>query len=181
VFVPRVKRQKIIPFGTYIARRTTQKEEHIMKLEKMIEIVRIKQEIREVEEAYTSLLPKQIRSSPDAIAFIQALIAEEDREVFLVLCLNVKNEVIAIHKSHVGSLNASIVHPREVFKSAILNNAGSILVAHNHPSGNCQYSPEDIEVSKRLTEAGKFIGIEVLDSIIVSHSDGISLREKGLI
>ncbi len=152
-----------------------------MTLNKIIEIVRIKQEIREVEEAYTSLLPKQIRSSQDAIAFIQALIAEEDREVFLVLCLNVKNEVIAIHKSHVGSLNASIVHPREVMKSAILNNAGSILVAHNHPSGNCQYSPEDIEVSKRLRDAGEIMGIEVLDSIIVSHSDGISLREKGLI
>ncbi|WP_394189459.1 JAB domain-containing protein [Paenisporosarcina quisquiliarum] len=152
-----------------------------MTLNKMIEIVRIKQEIREVEEAYTSLLPKQIRSPKDAIEFIQAMIAEEDREVFLVLCLNVKNQIIAIHKSHVGSLNASIVHPREVFKSAILNNAGSIMVAHNHPSGNCQYSPEDIEVSERLKEAGDIMGIEVLDSIIVSHSDGISLREKELI
>ncbi|MGE6489789.1 JAB domain-containing protein [Paenisporosarcina sp. NPDC076898] len=152
-----------------------------MTLNKVIEIVRIKQEIREVEEAYTSLMPKQIRSPKDAIEFIKAMIAEEDREVFLVLCVNVKNQVTAVHKSHVGSLNASIVHPREVFKSAILNNAGSILVAHNHPSGNCQYSPEDIEVSKRLMEAGEIMGIEVLDSIIVSHEDGISLKEKGVL
>lgn len=153
-----------------------------MKLNKIIEIVRIKQEIREVEEAYTSLLPKQIRSSVDAIDFIQAMIGDEDREVFLVLCLNVKNEIIAVHQCHVGSLNASIVHPREVFKSAILNNAGSIIVGHNHPSGNNQYSPEDIEVSKRLKEAGEIIGIQVLDSIIVGHaSGGLSLTEKGFI
>jgi len=153
-----------------------------MNLEKVIEIVRIKQEIREVEEAYTSLLPKQIRSSKDAIEFIQAMIGDEDREVFLVLCLNVKNEVTAIHRCHVGSLNSSIVHPREVFKSAILNNAASILVAHNHPSGNNQYSPEDVEVSKRLKEAGEYIGIELLDSITVGHKNGgLSLRETGVI
>ncbi|WP_075617975.1 JAB domain-containing protein [Paenisporosarcina indica] len=153
-----------------------------MKLEKVIEIVRIKQEIREVEEAYTSLLPKQIQSPKDAIDFIQAMIGDEDREVFLVLCLNVKNQVIAVHRCHVGSLNASIVHPREVFKCAILNNAGSILVAHNHPSGNCQYSPEDVEVSKRLKEAGEYIGIELLDSIIVGYKNGgLSLRETGVI
>ena len=152
-----------------------------MKLNKVIEIVRIKQEIREVEEAYTSLLPKQIRSAKEAVEFVTAMIGEEDREVFLVLCLNVKNEITAIHRCHVGSLNASIVHPRDVFKSAILNNAASIIVAHNHPSGNCQYSPEDIEVSRRLKEAGDYIGIEVLDSIIVSHhNEGLSLKEKGL-
>lgn len=87
-----------------------------MKLEKVIEIVRIKQEIREVEEAYTSLLPKQIHTPKDAINFIQAMIGDEDREVFLVLCLNVKNQIIAVHRCHVGSLNASIVHPREVVR-----------------------------------------------------------------
>lgn len=153
-----------------------------MKLEKMIEIVRIKQEIREVEEAYTSLLPKQIQSPKDAIDFIQAMIGDEDREVFLVLCLNVKNQVTAVHRCHVGSLNASIVHSREVFKSAILNNAASILVAHNHPSGNNLYSPEDVDVSKRLKEAGEYIGIELIDSIIVGYKNGgLSLKEIGVI
>lgn len=145
----RIKRQKIIPFGTFTARLTTQKEEHRMELNKVIEIVRIKQEIREVEEAYTSLLPKQIRSAKEAVEFVTVMIGEEDREVLLVLCLNVKNEITAIHRCHVGSLNASIVHPRDVFKSSILNNAASIIVAHNRPSGNCHYSPEDIEVSRR--------------------------------
>ncbi|AQQ55573.1 JAB domain-containing protein [Planococcus lenghuensis] len=152
-----------------------------MKFENLVEIVRIKQEVREVEEPYTSLLPQQIRSSRDATSFIQALIGDEDREVFLVLCLSMKNHVIAVHRCHVGSLNASIVHPREVFKSAILNNAASILVAHNHPSGDCQYSPEDIDVSKRLEEAGNLLGIELLDSIIVSPSNSLSLKEKGVI
>ncbi|AQQ55231.1 JAB domain-containing protein [Planococcus lenghuensis] len=152
-----------------------------MKFENLVEIIRIKQEVREVEEAYTSLLPQQIRSSYDATALIQALIGDEDREVFLVLCLNMKNHVTAVHRCHVGSLNASIVHPREVFKPAILNNAASILVAHNHPSGDCQYSPEDIDVSKRLQEAGSLLGIDLLDSIIVSPSNSLSLKEKGVI
>lgn len=152
-----------------------------MKLEKVIEITRIKQEVKEVEEYYLNLMPKRIQSSSNAINFAKALIGDEDREIFLVLCLNIKNEISAIHRCHTGSLNASIVHPREVFKAAILNNSGTIIVAHNHPSGDCQYSPEDIAVSKRLMEAGDIIGIEVLDSLIVSHTDGVSLRELGVI
>lgn len=152
-----------------------------MKLETVVEITRIKQEIKEVEESYLNFLPKRIRSSSDAINFVKALIGDEDREIFLVLCLNIKNEIAAVHRCHTGSLNSSIVHPREVFKAAILNNSGTIIVAHNHPSGDCQYSPEDIMVSKRLMEAGEIIGIEVLDSLIVSHKDGVSLREKGIL
>lgn len=151
-----------------------------MKFEKMIEITRIKQEIKEVEETYKNFLPDRIRSSTDAIEFAKVLIGDEDREVFLVLCLNIKNEISVVHRCHIGSLNASVVHPRDVFKAAILNNSGSIIVVHNHPSGDCQHSPEDIMVSKRLKEAGEIIGIEVLDSLIVSYKDGVSLREKGL-
>lgn len=152
-----------------------------MKLEKIIEITRIKQEIKEVEETYKSILPERIRSSTDAINFAKALIGDEDREVFLVICLNIKNEISVVHRCHTGSLNASVVHPREVFKAAILNNSGSILVAHNHPSGDCQYSTEDVAVSKRLMDAGELIGIEVLDSLIVSQKNGVSLRELGVI
>lgn len=152
-----------------------------MKLEKVMEIVRVKQEIREVEEKYTNHLPEKITSPQDVIPFVQRLIGDEDREIFLVLCLNTKNQIKAVHRCHIGSINASIVSPREVFKAAILNNAMCIMVAHNHPSGNCQHSREDVEVSKRLMECGKMLGIEVLDSLIVSPSNGISLREKGVI
>jgi RadC-like JAB domain len=81
---------------------------------------------------------------------------------------------------HIGSLNSSIVHPREVMKSAILNNAASIIVSHQHPSGDPTPSREDIEVTKRLAEAGRILGIEVLDHVIVTHTGNhVSLKEKG--
>lgn len=94
-------------------------------MEKIFEIVKIKQVVVEREECRF-----KITSPDDAADFIRACIGEDDREVFLVVCLNTKNEVIACHRAHVGSLNASIVHPREVFKSAILNNSAAIIVAH---------------------------------------------------
>ncbi|WP_144554312.1 RadC family protein [Peribacillus simplex] len=106
--------------------------------------------------------------------------ANEDREVFLVMMLNTKNHVVGLHRAHVGSLNASVVHPRDVLKCAILNNAASLIVSHQHPSGDPTPSMEDIEVTKRLAEAGKIIGIEVLDHLIVSHTGKyVSLKEKG--
>ena len=143
----------------------------------VFEVVRIKQVIREVEERFASY---QIKSPEDAKELAQAQIADEDREVFLVMMLNTKNYVIGLHRAHVGSINASIVHPREVMKCAILNNAASIIVSHQHPSGDPTESREDIEVTKRLAEAGKILGIEVLDHVIVSHTGKyVSLKEKG--
>jgi hypothetical protein len=84
------------------------------------------------------------------------------------MCLNTKNRVVAVHRCHVGSLNSSIVTPREVFKSAILNNCVSIIVSHQHPSQNCAPSDEDLAVTRRLVESGKILGIEVLDHLIVN-------------
>lgn len=103
-----------------------------MQLEKIIEITRIRQEIREIEEPYRSFLPERLSGASDALKFAQALIGDEDREVFLVMCLNTKNQITAVHRCHTGSLSASLVHPREVFKTAIMSNASSIIVAHNH-------------------------------------------------
>jgi DNA repair protein RadC len=148
-----------------------------MELTSIFEVVRIKQEIKESLEPFALY---QIRSPQDAQELAAAQIADEDREVFLVMMLNTKNQVIGLHRAHVGSLNASIVHPRDVMKSAILNNAASIIVSHQHPSGDTTPSREDIEVTKRLAEAGKIIGIEVLDHVIVSHTGKhVSLKEKG--
>ncbi len=98
------------------------------------------------------------------------------------MCLNTKNNVVAVHRCHVGALNASLVHPREVFKSAILNNAASVIVAHQHPSGDITPSMEDINVTKRLVEAGKLLGIEVLDHLVVNSDNSFtSLKERGYI
>lgn len=96
------------------------------------------------------------------------------------MCLNTKNNVIAVHRCHIGSLNSSIVHPREVFKSAILNNAASVIVAHQHPSGDKTPSTEDMNVTKRLVEAGRLLRIEVLDHLVVNGDCKFtSLKEIG--
>lgn len=145
-------------------------------METILEIVCIEQIICEAEKGvnYTIKGPK------DGAEIASRFIGRDDREVFFVMCLNTKNNVIAVHRCHVGSLNASLVHPREVFKSAILNNAASVIVAHQHPSGDITPSMEDINVTKRLVEAGKLLGIEVLDHLVVnSDSKFTSLKEKG--
>ncbi|EJR08205.1 DNA repair protein RadC [Bacillus wiedmannii] len=143
-------------------------------MEKIFEIVRIKQVITELEDGRFV-----IHSPSDARHLASKLIGEDDREIFLVMCLNTKNQVVAVHRCHVGALNYTVVHAREVFKSAILNNSASIIVAHQHPTGNIYPSREDIEVSKKLVEAGKILGIEVLDSLIVNHTtDFYSMKDE---
>ena len=105
---------------------------------------------------------------------------DDDREIFLVMCLSTKNEVVGVHRCHVGSLNASIANCREIFKSAILNNSSSIIIAHQHPSGYLDPSSQDIQVTKKVAEAGRYLDIELLDSVIVNYKgEGISLKEKG--
>ncbi len=147
-------------------------------METIYEIQRIRQVISEVEGGHTHI----IRSPEDAARVAAGFIGEDDREVFFVMCLNTKNKVVAVHRCHVGSINASIVHPREVFKSAILNNSAAIILCHQHPSQDTAPSREDIEVTKRLVEVGKLIGIEVLDHLIVNAEAGYtSLKEKGYV
>ena len=97
------------------------------------------------------------------------------------LLLNTKNQVLAIETVSVGSLNSSIVHPREVFKNPLKRSAAALVLVHNHPSGDPAPSREDLDVTKRLVEAGKILGIEVLDHIIIGDQRYISLKEEGLI
>jgi DNA repair protein RadC len=134
-----------------------------------------------VRESSILYKERQIKSPEDAYKLFKQFLAEVDREYFMVACLDTKNQPTAINICHVGSLNASIVHPREVMKVAILSNSASIIVAHNHPSGHCEPSREDIEVTKRLVEAGRVIGIDVLDHLIVCPERYLSLKEKGYI
>lgn len=145
-------------------------------MEKVIEVVRIKQEVIERNESY---LLKTISSPQDAAEIAMREIGDEDREVFLVMVLNTKNQVNAIHRCHVGSINSSIVHPREVMKAAILNNGTSIIVSHNHPSFSTEPSKEDLQVTERLQMVGELMGIELIDHVIVSDKTFTSLREKG--
>jgi DNA repair protein RadC len=144
---------------------------------KRVNIVSLKL-IRESSVLYKE---RQIKSPEDAYKLLKPFLVEADREKFVVVCLDTKNQPTAINVCHVGSLNASIVHPREVMKAAILSNSASIIVAHNHPSGHCEPSREDIEVTKRLVEAGRIVGIDVLDHLIVCPERYLSLKEKGYI
>jgi DNA repair protein RadC len=120
-----------------------------------------------------------IRSPEDAAAYLMTDMASLNQEHFVVLFLNVKNEILHKQTIFIGSLNSSIVHPREIFREAVKRSAASIIVAHNHPSGNPSPSPEDIEVTKRLIEAGSIMGIELLDHVIIGDHQFLSLKEKG--
>lgn len=104
----------------------------------------------------------------------------EEKERFFSVILNTKNRVIGIEEISVGSLNSSIVHPREVFKSAVRKSAAAIIVAHNHPSGDPTPSREDVEVTRRLCEAGRLLGVELLDHVIFGDREILSLKQKGL-
>ena len=104
---------------------------------------------------------------------------EEPEEHFCIFCLNAKNKIVGVHTISIGSLNASIVHPREVFKAAMLNNAAAIICIHNHPSGDPEPSRVDIETTQRLVNAGNILGIDVLDHIIIGDGKYISLKEQG--
>jgi len=117
----------------------------------------------------------------DALALLQPRMQLLDREHFVVVSLTTKNRVISIETVSIGSLNSSLVHPREIFKNAIRLSAAAIILAHNHPSGDPNPSREDLEVTKRLVEAGKLIGIEVLDHIIIGVDAYTSFKEQGLL
>ena len=128
--------------------------------------------------------PKEKRiniKSPNEVA---SLFIEEMRylkkEYFKVLLLNTKNEIIMIETISVGSLNSSVVHPREVFCTAIKKSACSMIAVHNHPSGNPTPSQTDIDITKRLVEAGELLGIKVLDHLIIGDGNFVSLKEKML-
>jgi DNA repair protein RadC len=131
-----------------------------------------------VREGSVTVARKRIGSPQDVCDLARKVLGDADREYFLVVLLDTKNNVTGVNVVSIGCLNSSLVHPREVFKAAILHNAASIVLCHNHPSGDAIASREDLEITKRLVEAGKIIGIEVLDHVIVG--DGYtSLKEKG--
>ncbi|OUS76587.1 hypothetical protein B1748_10835 [Paenibacillus sp. MY03] len=122
-----------------------------------------------------------IRSPKDVFDLLEPEFRHLNKEHFTCLFLNTKNKVIFKEVISIGSLNAAIVHPREVFHAAIKRCSASIICAHNHPSGDPTPSPEDIELTKRLVSSGDLVGIEVLDHIIIGSHRYVSLREQGLI
>lgn len=120
-------------------------------------------------------------SCPAETVSLLTEIKDQRKEYFLCLYLNARNQVIHKEVISIGSLSASIVHPREVFQVAVYHSAASIILAHNHPSGDVSPSEDDVELTRRLAKAGEIMGIEVLDHIIITTADFLSLKEQGLL
>jgi DNA repair protein RadC len=120
-------------------------------------------------------------SAEELYQLLRRRIGRADREHFVAVLLSTRNTVLGIETISIGSLNASIVHPREVFKPAILHSAASIALAHNHPSGDAEPSNEDIAITRRMMEAGHLLGFELLDHVIVVRKTFTSLKERKLL
>ncbi len=120
-----------------------------------------------------------VRSPEDGADYVMEEMRLLDQEHFIALFLNTKNQIIHSQTIFIGTLNSSVVHPREIFREAVRRSSASIIVAHNHPSGDPTPSPEDINVTKRLVKAGRIMGIELLDHLVIGDGKFISLKEKG--
>ena len=138
----------------------------------------------ELGRRYISLAPQdraQIGSPQDAANLLQAEMSLLDQEHLRVLLLNTKNQVLKTVEVYVGNVNSSIVRPSEVFRPAVRDNAPSIIIAHNHPSGDPTPSPEDVAITRELVSAGKLLGIDLLDHLVIgSGGRYVSLNEKKL-
>ncbi|MCX7694241.1 MAG: DNA repair protein RadC [Caloramator sp.] len=138
-------------------------------------------EIKAVRERTVLYDVRKVNCPEDAVSLVKDFLEDSDREKLMLCCLDTKNQPTSLSTVSIGSLNSSIVHPREVFKAAILSNAASIILFHNHPSGDPKESEEDINITKRIKEAGNILGINLLDHIIIGDGTFTSLKEKGVI
>jgi len=121
-----------------------------------------------------------VKTPKDVVALVGGRLKGKRKEHFLTLLLDTRNQLIKIAEISIGSLDTSIVHPREVFREAISASAASVILAHNHPSGDPEASEDDIRLTKKLVEAGEIIGIDVLDHIIIGDKNYLSLKREGL-
>ncbi len=143
---------------------------------KRIAVVRVEL----VKEKNLLVENKRITSPETAYEILMKHLGRPDREHFVMMCLNTKNEVTHIHTVSIGTLNTTLIHPRELFKTAILTNSAAIIIAHNHPSGDPTPSRQDIETTNRLDKAGEILGINILDHIICGSNSFTSLKAEGL-
>lgn len=124
---------------------------------------------------------KTILSAEDVYKLVKSRLKNYTKEHFFVLSFNSRNKFLGIDEISIGTLNANLVHPRETFEAAIHRHGAQVIIVHNHPSGNLEPSSEDVAITKQLIEAGKILGIEVVDHVIVSKGSFASLKAKGVI
>jgi DNA repair protein RadC len=139
--------------------------------------------VRELRITYSSIGPvsplPDLRRPAEAVSLVRARLEAEPVEVCVLLLVNTKHRVLGVHEIGRGTLDSCLVHPREVFKAAILANASGIVVAHNHPSGDPTPSPDDLALCARFRGAAGIIGIELLDFVIIGEGTYCSFREMG--
>ncbi|MTI61840.1 MAG: DNA repair protein RadC [Firmicutes bacterium] len=133
--------------------------------------------IKLVKEAELDYGVDRLTSPADAARVLRRYIGEADREMFIVICLDIKNQLNSINTVSIGTLTSSLSHPREIFKTAILSNAAAILIAHNHPSGIPDPNRDDINITRKVQKAGDILGIDLLDHIIIGDSSFHSMKE----
>ena len=136
--------------------------------------------VSEVKRRKLYRTPPSIRGPADVYKLMRPRYKNADREQFFAVLVNTKNVVLSVELVSVGSLNASVVHPREILKPAILNSAASIILVHNHPTGDAAPSKEDVEFTKRFAKCGELLGINLLDHVIIGADTYHSLKESGV-
>ncbi len=122
---------------------------------------------------------RKIGQPEDAVILARSFLEDADREMMVLLCLDRKGQPTTLQTVSIGTLSSSPVHPREVFKAAILSNSASIILFHNHPSGDPCPSPEDVDITKRLQNCGDLLGIALLDHIIIGGNSHYSMKSRG--
>ena len=149
-----------------------------------IEIVslRVVKDLELVREGSIDYLPRRLSSPNDAVDLCKHFLDDLPEERMIVISLDTKNQFNNVSIVSIGTLNSSLAHPREIFKVAVKSNAANLIVAHNHPSGNPEPSKEDIDITKRLREAGDILGIRLLDHIIIGDEGRyVSLKEMDIL
>ena len=136
--------------------------------------------VSRLEDYHDSEKREVVKTPEDVVAQVRSRLKSKKKEYFLALLLDTRNQLIRVAEISVGSLDSSIVHPREVFKEAISASAASVIFAHNHPSGDPEASEDDISLTKRLAEAGEIMGIDVLDHVIIGDRKYLSLKREGM-
>jgi DNA repair protein RadC len=136
---------------------------------------------RRVGKPLNASPPRAIETADAADELIRPRLADKKQEHFVALLLDNRHRLIRLQPVAVGTLSASLVHPREVFKEAIASSAACVILAHNHPSGDPEPSDHDLTLTKRLVQAGKLLGIEVLDHLIVGSRRTLSLKAVGVV
>lgn len=146
---------------------------------KAMQLVALSELTRRVHAAQH--MRRKIDSADELVELLMPQMRFSTKEVFLLVLLNSQNQIIAMQEISKGTVNETIVHPREVFREAIRRSSTAIVLVHNHPSGDPEPSEEDLEVTCRLSEGGYLLGIEVLDHLIIGDGQYVSLRERGII